>query len=62
MIMDPAHGAIGTEETDSRDVQKNNFDELRSDTTPHHQEARRVNNDPRAKQQKNNQQPRRDRR
>lgn len=59
-MTDPAHGAIGTEDADSRDVQKNNFAELRGDATPHSQE-RRVNNDPRAKQQKNNQ-PRRDRR
>jgi len=60
MTMDPAHGTIGGEETDQRDVQKNNFADL-GDTSQPHQEPRRVNNDPRAKQQKGNQ-PRRDRR
>src|SRR6516225_6798841 len=65
MMMDPAHGTMGTEPTDSRDAQKNNFAELGNDAAPrqetHGADARRVNNDPRAKQQKNNQ-PRRDRR
>ena len=58
MMMDPAHGTIGSEEADTRDLQKNNFAE--ADAQPH-QEARRVNNDPRANKQKGNQ-PRRDRR
>ena len=60
MIANPAHGTIGTEDADSRDAKKNNFAGLHSDTSPH-QDARHVNNDPRARQQKSNQ-PRRDRR
>ncbi|MES1148594.1 MAG: tRNA pseudouridine(55) synthase TruB, partial [Bradyrhizobium guangdongense] len=60
MIANPAPGAIGTEDVDPRDVQENNFAELRSDTAPQ-TVPRRVNNDPRARQQKNGQ-PRRDRR
>jgi tRNA pseudouridine55 synthase len=60
MIIDPAHSATGTEDADLRDVQQNNFAEIRSNATQAH-EARRVNNDPRANKQKNNQ-PRRDRR
>ena len=60
MTMDPAHGTIGGEEADQRDVQKNNFADLGGDSQPH-QEPRRVNNDPRANKQKGNQ-PRRDRR
>ena len=59
MIIEPAHGASGTEEANSPDLQKNNF-EMRGDGVQH-QEARRGNNDPRARQQKGSQ-PRRDRR
>src|SRR5262245_43044846 len=65
MTMDPAHSSIGTDNANSRDAQKNNFAELDNDTAPHPEtrggEPRRVNNDPRAKQQRGNQ-PRRDRR
>ena len=60
MTMDPAHGTIGGNDADQRDVQTNNFADLDGNTQPH-QEPRRVNNDPRAKQQKGNQ-LRRDRR
>lgn len=60
MMMDPAHGTIGSEEPDMHDMQRNNFADIGGDAQPH-QEARRVNNDPRANKQKGNQ-PRRDRR
>src|SRR3954471_2929331 len=60
MTMDPAHGTIGGEEADQLDVQKNNFADMSGNSQPP-QEPRRVNNDPRPKQQKGNQ-PRRDRR
>ena len=59
MTMDPAHGTIDGEQADQHDAQKNNFADAGSDARPH-QEPRRVNNDPRAKQKGN--QPRRPRR
>jgi tRNA pseudouridine55 synthase len=58
MIADPAPGAIGVDDAESRDLQENNFG-LRGDVSEP-QSERRVNNDPRAKQRGN--QPRRDRR
>jgi tRNA pseudouridine55 synthase len=53
MIATPAKTIFGTE---TRDADKNFFPDSRSD------DSRRVNNDPREKQQKPNQQPRRDKR
>ncbi|WP_426612321.1 tRNA pseudouridine(55) synthase TruB [Bradyrhizobium sp. McL0616] len=61
MMMDPAHGMIGGEEADQHDMQKNNFADVGGNVQPQ-QEARRVNNDPRANKQQKSQQPRRDRR
>src|SRR5689334_19383936 len=58
MIADPAPGAIGVDDAESRDLQENNFG-LRGDVSEP-QSERRVNNDPRTKQRGN--QPRRDRR
>ena len=60
MIAHPVDDRIDTDEAESHETQENNLAELHSDIAPH-PEARRVNNDPRAKQKKNNQ-PRRDRR
>ncbi|MGY4233098.1 tRNA pseudouridine55 synthase [Bradyrhizobium sp. USDA 4449] len=60
MMMDPAHGAIDSDEADTRDLQRNNFADAGGNAQPHH-ETRRVNNDPRAGKPKGNQ-PRRDRR
>ena len=60
MIADPADSRIDTDDAESHEAQKNNFAEMRGDVAPN-LEARRGNNDPRARQKKNNQ-PRRDRR
>jgi tRNA pseudouridine55 synthase len=63
MNMNPTHTAIGAPEGDPRDA-KNNFSDARNEAAAQDgriPDARRVNNDPRAKQQRNNQ-PRRDRR
>ena len=64
MNMNPAHTTIGAPEGDSHEAQKNNFSDARDEVAlqdTRAPEARRVNNDPRARQQKGNQ-PRRDRR
>jgi tRNA pseudouridine55 synthase len=63
MNMNPTHTATGAPEGDPRDA-KNNFSDARNEAAAQDgriADARRVNNDPRAKQQRNNQ-PRRDRR
>ena len=59
MIADPADSRTDADDAKSQEMQNSNFAELRGDVPPP-PEARRVNNDPRAKQKKNNQ-PRRDR-
>ncbi|MFB9261821.1 tRNA pseudouridine(55) synthase TruB [Bradyrhizobium erythrophlei] len=56
MIVTTTNGVIDAQNADARDADANIFSEKRSD------EARRVNNDPRQKQGKQNQQPRRDKR
>ena len=41
MMMDPAHGTIGSEEPDTRDLQKNNFADVGGELQPQ-QETRQI--------------------